>query len=126
MMKAVLKTLALSFGGGLALGAGIRLTQSPSSSSKNPPQPRVDLDPLLTRLKNVEGRIIQMETSAPVARTAAPAPSGIPEKTLAAFESKLAAQVADAQQLRAEIRRVDQRLGDLDAQLPVIIQSTVD
>jgi uncharacterized coiled-coil protein SlyX len=123
MMKAVLKTLAISFGGGLALGAGIRLTQGPS---KSPPEPRVDLDPLLTRLKNVEGRIVQMETSAPVVRAAAPAPSGVPEKTLAAFESKLAAQLADVNQLRGEIRRVDQRLGDLDTQLPVIIQSTVD
>ena len=123
MMKAVLKTLAISFGGGLALGAGIRLTQGPS---KSPPEPSVDLDPLLTRLKNVEGRIVQMETSAPVVRAAAPAPSGVPEKTLAAFESKLAAQLADVNQLRGEIRRVDQRLGDLDTQLPIIIQSTVD
>src|SRR5437764_12756528 len=114
MMKAVLKTLALSFGGGLALGAGIRLTQGPSTSSKTPPQPRIDLDPLLTRLKNVEGRIVQMETSPPVARAATPAPSGIPEKTLAAFESKLAAQLGDVEQLRGEIRRVDQRLGHLD------------
>ena len=126
MMKAVFKTLALSFGGGLALGAGIRLTQGPSTSSKTPPEPRVDLDPLLTRLKNVEGRIVQMETSAPVARAAAPAPAAVPDKTLAAFESKLAAQLADTEQLRGEIRRVDQRLGDLDAHLPVIIQSTVD
>src|ERR1700736_2875702 len=123
MMKAVFKTLAISFGGGLALGAGIRLTQGPS---KTPPQPRVDLDPLLARLKNVEGRIVHIETSAPVPRGAAPAPPAIPEKTLAAFESKLAAQLADAEQLRGEIRRVDQRLGDLDAHLPVIIQSTVD
>lgn len=126
MMKAVFKTLALSFGGGLALGAGIRLTQGPSTSSKIPPEPRVDLDPLLARLKNVEGRIVQMETSAPVARTAAPAPAAVPDKALAAFESKLAAQLADTEQLRGEIRRVDQRLGDLDAHLPVIIQSTVD
>jgi len=126
MMKAVFKTLALSFGGGLALGAGIRLTQGPSTSSKTPPEPRVDLDPLLARLKNVEGRIVQMETSPPVARAAAPAASPLLDKTLAAFESKLAAQLADTEQLRGEIRRVDRHLGDLDAQLPVIIQSTVD
>src|ERR1700731_1739668 len=106
MMKAVFKTLALSFGGGLALGAGIRLTQGPSTSSKTPSEPRVDLDPLLARLKNVGGRIVQMETSAPVARTAAPAPSPLLDKTLAAFESKLAAQLADTEQLRGEIRRV--------------------
>jgi len=47
MMKAVLKTLAISFGGGLALGAGMRLTQGPVKSR---PEPGVDLDPLLARL----------------------------------------------------------------------------
>src|ERR1051325_7895821 len=98
MMKAVLKTLALSFGGGLALGAGIRLTQGASSCSKTPPETRVDVDSLLKRLKNVESRIIQMETNAPFARPSAPAAPGIAEKKLAAFESKLAAQLADAQQ----------------------------
>ena len=123
MMKAVLKTLAISFGGGLALGAGIRLTQGPAKSRR---EPGVDLDPVLARLKNVESRIVQMET-APV-RAAAPAPATSPvvEKTLASFESRLAAQFTDVQQLRSEIRHVDERLLEMDAQLPVIIQSTVD
>ena len=58
MMKAVLKTLAISFGGGLALGAGIRLTQGPAKSRRQPP---VDLDPLLARIQNVESRIVEME-----------------------------------------------------------------
>ena len=124
MMKAVLKTLAISFGGGLALGAGIRLTQGPAKSHR---EPGVDLDPVLARLKNVESRIIQMEATGPVRASAtAPASSPVVEKTLAAFESRLAAQFTDVQQLRCEIRHVDQRLLELDAQLPVIIQSTVD
>lgn len=123
MMKAVLKTLAISFGGGLALGAGIRLTQGPAKSRR---EPGIDLDPVLARLKSVEGRIVQMEATRPVNSSAAPAPSPVVEKTLAAFESRLAAQFTDVQQLRSEIRHVDQRLVELDAQLPVIIHSTVD
>jgi len=122
MMKAVLKTLAISFGGGLALGAGMRLTQGPVKSR---PEPGVDLDPLLARLKSVESRIVRMETTVPASAPAA-APSPVVEKTLAAFESRLAAQFNDVQHLRGEIRGVDQRLVEMDAQLPVIIQSTVD
>jgi uncharacterized coiled-coil protein SlyX len=93
---------------------------------KSPREPGVDLDPLLARLKSVESRIVRMETTAP-ASAAAPAPSSpVVEKTLAAFESRLAAQFNDVQHLRGEIRGVDRRLVAMDAQLPVIIQSTVD
>ena len=123
MMKAVLKTLALSFGGGLALGAGLRLTQGSARARR---EPDVDLDPVLARLKNVESRIVAMEAS-PRAPSAAAAPAAsLAEKTLSAFESRLAAQFGDVEQLRGEIRNIDQRLGDLDAHIPVIIQSTVD
>jgi cytochrome c-type biogenesis protein CcmH/NrfG/uncharacterized coiled-coil protein SlyX len=121
MMKAVLKTLAISFGGGLALGAGLRLTQGPA---KTRPEPRLDLDPLLARLRSVETRIVEMESGAPVIATSAS--PVVPEKTLAAFESRLAARLVDVEQLRGEVRRVDQRLGDLDSQIPIIIQSTVN
>jgi uncharacterized coiled-coil protein SlyX/predicted negative regulator of RcsB-dependent stress response len=124
MMKSVLKTLAISFGGGLALGAGMRLAQG---SAKGRSEPRVDLDPLLARLKNVESRIVVMESTGRVAPVASvPAAAVFAEKTLAAFESRLAAQLTDVEQLRGEIRYVDERLGALDVQLPVLIQSTVD
>src|SRR6266850_2704051 len=129
MMKSVLKTLAISFGGGLALGAGMRLAQGPA---KGRSEPRADLDPLLARLKNVESRIVEMESTEhvpPVASAPAPAIFAekiFAEKTLAAFESRLAAQLTDVEQLRVEIRQVDERLGELDVQLPVLIQSTVD
>ncbi len=123
MMKSVLKTLAISFGGGLALGAGMRLAQGPAKASAPP----INLDPLLARLKDVESRIVEMETTEHAAPAASmPAPPVFVEKTLAAFESKLAAQLTDVEQLRGEIRHVDQRLGELDTQLPVLIQSTVD
>jgi uncharacterized coiled-coil protein SlyX len=124
MMKSVLKTLAISFGGGLALGAGMRLAQGPA---KGRSEPRADLNPLLARLKNVESRIVEMESAEhPAPVVSVPAPAAFAEKTLAAFESKLAAQLTDVEQLRVEIRQVDERLGQLDVQLPVLIQSTVD
>src|SRR5437870_3034651 len=128
MMKAVLKTLAISFGGGLALGAGLRLSQGPSKAQ---PQPRVDLDPLLGRLKSVENQIVEIEASARAARTApvpqtAPPSFAVAERTLAAFESRLASQFAEVDRLRTDVQHVEQRLSDLDAHLPVIVQSSVD
>jgi hypothetical protein len=127
MMKAVLKTLAISFGGGLALGAGIRLTQGPTKSRR---EPEVDLDPLLSRLKHVESRISEMEMESdarvetPV--SSAPLPSEVLGQTLVAFEARLASQLNEVEHVRGDIRRVDERLADLDSQLPVLVQSTVD
>ena len=127
MMKAVLKTLAISFGGGLAIGAGIRLTQG---AAKPRPEPDIDLDPLLSRLKNVESRIseISLESSKHVEMpvSSQPLPSEVLGQTLVAFEARLASQLNDVEQVREDIRRVDERLADLDSQLPVLVQSTVD
>jgi len=117
MMKAVLKTLAISFGGGLALGAGIRLTQGPAKSRREPP---VDLDPLLTRIQSVESRIVEMEAEPRFQ------PAPVAETTLAAFESKLAAQLEDVEQVRDGLHHVESRLSKVDAQIPSIVQSTVD
>lgn len=125
MMKAVLKTLAISFGGGLALGAGIRLTQGAAKPRR---EAEIDLDPLLSRLQNVESRIGEIEFGAHVEPTPAtgPLPSEVLGKTLLAFEARLAAQVSGVDELRQDIKRVDQCLADLDSQLPVLVQSTVD
>ena len=117
MMKAVLKTLAISFGGGLALGAGIRLTQGPARTRRD--SPPVDLNPLLTRLQSVENRIVEMEAVEPTA-------SAISGETLEAFESRLAAQLGDVEQLRGDVDVIDRRVGKLDAQIPAIVQSTVN
>jgi len=116
MMKAVLKTLAISFGGGLALGAGIRLTQGPARTRRE--EPPVDLNPLLTRLQSVENRIVEIEAVEPT-------DSAISGETLEAFESRLAAQLGDVEQLRGEVDVIDRRVGNLDAQIPVIVQSAV-
>jgi len=127
MMKTVLKTLAITFGGGLALGAGFRLGQESHKSRKDS---NLELDPLLGRLKSVENRIIQIETTARAAQSAAlhaesPTPAPVVQ-TLAAFETKLAAQVSEVERLRNQVRTVDQRVNELDSHLPLIVQSTVD
>src|SRR5579863_8993549 len=118
MMKAVLKTLAISFGGGLALGAGIRLTQGPAKPRR---EPELDLDPLLSRLKHVERRIseIELESDARVETPASsvPLPSEVLGQTLVAFEARLASQLNDVEQIRGDIRRVDERLAGLDSRL---------
>ena len=127
MMKAVLKTLAISFGGGLAIGAGIRLTQGASKPRR---ESEIDLDPLLSRLKNVESRIseIALESTTRVETpvSSQPLPSEVLGQTLVAFEARLASQLNDVEQVREDIRRVDERLADLDSQLPVLVQSSVD
>ena len=127
MMKAVLKTLAISFGGGLALGAGIRLTQGAAKPRR---EPEIDLDPLLSRLKTVESRISEIELGSDAhmetPASSAPLPSAVLGQTLVAFEARLASQLNDVEQIRGDIRRVDERLADLDSQLPVLVQSTVD
>jgi uncharacterized coiled-coil protein SlyX len=128
MIKAVLKTLAISFGGGLALGAGMRLTQGPARTRR--PED-VNLDPLLGRLKSVEHRIVEIESAARAAREAPSLSSeavshDFTEQTLSAFESRLASHFSEVERLRNEVHRVEQRLGDLDTHLPVIVQSTVD
>ena len=127
MMKAVLKTLAISFGGGLAIGAGIRLTQGAAKPRR---ETDIDLDPLLSRLKDVESRVseIALETSVRVETpiSSQPLPSEVLGQTLVAFEARLASQLNDVEQVREDIRRVDERLADLDSQLPVLVQSSVD
>src|SRR5712692_3550277 len=127
MMKTVLKTLAITFGGGLALGAGFRLGQESRKSSKDQ---NFEIDPLLSRLKSVENRIIQIETTARTAQHSAPHVESVTPapvaQSLAAFETKLATQVSEVDRLRNQVRSVDQRLNELDSHLPVIVQSTVD
>src|SRR5690349_9410307 len=111
MMKSVLKTLAITFGGGLALGAGFRLGQESTKSRKDQ---NFEIDPLLSRLKGVENRIIQIETAARTAQHAAPhveSPMPAPVvRTLAAFETKLASHVSEVDRLKSQVRTVDQRI----------------
>ena len=105
----------------------MRLAQGPTKSRR---EPGVDLDPLLSRLKDVESRISEMEQESGAhiepPMSAAPLPTEVLGQSLVAFEARLASQLNDVEQIRGDIQRVDERLADLDSQLPVLVQSTVD
>jgi len=55
-----------------------------------------------------------------------PTASAIAGETLEAFESRLAAQLGEVEQLRGDVDVIDRRVGKLDAQIPAIVQSTVN
>ena len=111
-MKRLLKALAISFGGGLALGAGIKIGQA---SVNTRPRKQSDLDPLLQRLDAVEGRIVRVESSSRHPSPAASAPGVV-------------APNFSAEQLHGlslDIRNVDHKLEELEARLPVLIRGGV-
>jgi hypothetical protein len=108
-MKGVLKALAISFGGGLALGAGIKIGQA---SVKARPRSESEVDPILQRLDAVEGRVVRVESSARVSPGIAAANFSAPN--------------AEAlQALSANIRNVDHKIEQLETRLPGLIRSGV-
>jgi hypothetical protein len=116
-MKRVLKALAISFGGGLALGAGIRIGQA---SVKTRPRPEAETDPLLhplmQRLDAVEARIVRVESSARAHSSAgfvSPAPAA------ANFSGE------DLQAVSANLRNVDRKIEELESRLPGLIRGGV-
>jgi hypothetical protein len=112
-MKGVLKALAISFGGGLALGAGIKIGQA---SVKAPSRPESEVDPLLRRLDAVEGRIVRVESSV----RAQSSPGSVSPSTAAANFS-----AEDLQLLSANIRNVDHKIDELESRLPGLIRGGV-
>lgn len=127
MIKSLLKTLAISFGGGLALGAGLKLGQG---SAKERAGAEVDLNPLLDRLDDVEDRIIKVESSVssrpaggapPVSDETAPearvTDAGSMESVLADQSARLASHAREMTGLRHEMQAVDLRRADQMAEL---------
>jgi hypothetical protein len=112
-MKRLLKALAISFGGGLALGAGIRIGQA---SVKARPRSESEADPLLQRLDAVEGRIVRVESSVRVHPAAG---SVSPAIAAAKFSPE------DLQALSANIRGVDRKIDELESRLPGLIRAGV-
>ena len=94
--SSVWQTLAVTFGGGLALGAvGMRLTQNVRRPAEAPPQPPDDL-PLANRLAEIEQRLARAEH--------APAPSAqLDHKVLEAIVGAVDAKLQD-QSLKIESR----------------------
>ncbi len=116
-MKRVLKALAISFGGGLALGAGIKIGQA---SVNTRPRPESEagplLNPLLRRLDAVEGRIVRVESS--VRAQSSPA-------TVAPGSAAANFSAGDLHALSANIRNVDHKIEELEARLPGLIRGGV-
>src|SRR5258708_40192556 len=113
-MKRLLKALAISFGGGLALGAGIRIGQA---SVKARPRSESEVDPLLQRLDAVEGRIVRVESSVRVH----PAAGSV---SLAIAAAKFSPE--DLQALRPNIRGVGRKIDELESRLAGLICAGVD
>src|ERR1035441_8234345 len=86
--SSVWRNLAVTFGGGLALGAvGMKLTQTALRPVEFAPRPEPNLNPLTGRLDSMERRLERMEhapvPARPAAASCAPA-SHIDQKVLEA------------------------------------------
>lgn len=141
MIKSLLKTLAISFGGGLALGAGLKLGQG---SARERAGAEVDLNPLLDRLDDVEDRIVKVESTvssrhsgaAPPASTETAVDGSVMESVLADQSARLASHAKEMTGLRHEMQAVDMRRADqmaelgrkvehLELRLPQIVEANV-
>ena len=112
--SSVWRNLAVTFGGGLALGAvGMKLTQTALRPADVPARP--ESNPLTDRLSSMERRLSQVEQVPASPRPAAqPAPATIDQKVL---EAVIAA--VDAR-LHEHAGQVDRRLADLEARLAIM------
>lgn len=132
MASSLLKGLALTVGGGVALAVGIKMGQgSPAQPSSDAAGP--SLEPVLDRLDVIESRMGQVESAlaeAPVLdHESGHVVSGH-------FENRLSSQVSEIETLRKDIRGVEQRsaerltkfgetVEDLQSRLPVLVEQTV-
>ena len=116
--SSVWRSLAVTFGGGLALGAvGMKLTQTALRPMEIPA--RSEPDPVTDRLSSVERRLERVEQAPAPARTAAagraaPAPAPMDQKVLEAVIGAVEAR------LHEHAGPMDRRLADLEARLAVM------
>src|ERR1017187_9292636 len=110
--SSVWQTLAVTFGGGLALGAvGMRLTQNVRRPAEAPPQPPDD-HPLANRLAEIEQRLARIE------HAPAPAPSTqLDHKVLEAIVGAVDAK------LQEQTLKIESRVAGLEAKMAVEIES---
>jgi type IV secretory pathway VirB10-like protein len=114
--SSVWRSLAVTFGGGLALGAvGMKLTQTALRPAEAPPRPEPNI--LTGRLSNMERRLEQMEQSSAPAR--APAASQPPSATIDQKVLEAVIGAVDAR-LHEHAGQIDRRLADLEARMAVM------
>ena len=114
MANSLIKGLALTLGGGLAVGLGIKIGQS--ATPPPPPQEAVDFGPVLDRIEGVENRIVSVESAhAALAAMTEAGPMVIP--TVQELEARVQAHGTEVEALRAAIQRAtekhDARIDDL-------------
>jgi predicted nucleic acid-binding Zn-ribbon protein len=120
--SSVWRNLAVTFGGGLALGAvGMKLTQSALRPTELPLRPNLNLNPVTDRL-DVTDRLGRMERrlerveKAP-AHAATPAAAPVDQKVLEAVVGAVDAR------LHEHAGQVERRLADLEARMTVELQA---
>ena len=117
--SSVWRSLAVTFGGGLALGAvGMKLTQTAMRPAEAPPRPEPNT--LTDRLSSMERRLEQMEhspTPAPARTPAAASPQ--PSATIDQKVLEAVIGAVDAR-LHEHAGQIDRRLADLEARMAVM------
>ena len=124
MANSLMKGLALTLGGGLAVGLGIKIGQSSA-----PPVENVDFGPVLDRIEGVEQRIVLVEGT-----LKDPGPMVIP--SVQELEERVQAQSSMVETLRAAFQRATEthdsridKLGfsvsTLESKLPELIELSI-
>jgi TolA-binding protein len=133
MANSIIKGLALTFGGGIALGVGIKIGQSAAASRVPETEGTEDLvlEPVLDRLESVEGRIVQVET----ALAHPPAAPDVVMPEVGILHQQIVTHDHELENLRNDIRTIDERssqtleeigktVGALESKLPSMIEAT--
>jgi hypothetical protein len=106
----VLRSLALSFGEGLAFSVGMKLTQS-AIRPGNAPVEAPDFGPIAARLEQIEQRVSKAERPRE--------PQALDQKVIGAIVSALESR------LQENSGQVERRLSDLQSTLAASVQNTV-
>jgi hypothetical protein len=126
MANSLVKGLALTLGGGLAVGLGIKIGQSSTPAA---PVETIDFGPVLDRIEGVENRIVTVE-----AAMKEPGPMVIP--SLQELEERVNSQSNQVEALRAQFQRATEvhdsridKLGyavdGLESKLPELIEKGI-
>jgi len=133
MANSLVKGLALTLGGGIAVGLGIKIGQTSVPSRR--PEESIDFTPVLDRIEGVESRIITVESQqAAMAALAEAQPMVIP--SVQELEDQVKSQASVVEQLRAAIQEAvtkhDARIDDLgyavsnlESKIPELIDESI-
>jgi chromosome segregation ATPase len=133
MATSIMKSLALTFGGAIALGVGIKIGQTagPSRIQEAEPSNDLALEPVLERLESMESRVVQAESA--LSQSTAPAEIAMPD--IEFLHQHLVTYEQELKDLRNDLRTIDERsnqnleeigktIGDLESNLPSLIDAT--